>query len=123
MTRKEENDQSIKPIVTAGWFSILIVYLLLFLGTGYIAFFPKDFSPARVDPDTINKFNSEEIRTYVIETLKQETGIFAKKRELASQSFNVVLGAILGFLSASATSYFGVRKKRPNGSSSGSSGG
>ena len=33
-----------------------------------------------------------------------------KKRELAGQSFNVVLGAILGFLSASATTYFGIRK-------------
>ena len=40
--RKQVADQSVKPIVTAGWFSILIVYLVLFLGTGYIVFFPKD---------------------------------------------------------------------------------
>ena len=111
--KNQPMEQSVKPIVTAGWFSILVVYLVLFLGTGYIAFFPKDFNPAHVKAEEINKFNSDEMKAFVIETLKQETSIFQKKRELASQSFNVVLGAILGFLSASATAYFGVRKRQP----------
>lgn len=106
---------SIRKIVTAGWFSILFVYLVLFIGTGYIAFFPKDFNPARVQAEEINKFSNEEMKNYVIETLKQETTIYAKRRELAGQSFNVVLGALLGFLSASATTYFGLRKPPEEG--------
>ena len=111
MTDNVTKGQSVKAIVTTGWFSILIIYLVLFLGTGYIAFFPQDFNPAHVSAEEINKFDSEEMRTFVIETLKKETDIFAKKRDLAAQSFNVVLGAILGFLSASATAYFGFRER------------
>lgn len=89
------------------WTAILSVYLLLFLATGYVAFFVKEYNPAiDLKPEVYMDIKDPETKTLFISTLKQEAETFQKKRELASQSFNVVLGALLGFLSASAVSKF-----------------
>jgi len=92
------------------WIMVLSVYMLLFCATGYVAFFKYEDNPAvNISPEWINRFEDLETRKRMLETLKDDSVVYAKKRELATQSFNVVLGALLGFLSASAVS--ATRKK------------
>lgn len=92
------------------WIMILAVYLALFCATGYVAFFKYEDNPAvNISPEWINRFQDPETRKRMLDTLKDDSATYAKKRELATQSFNVVLGALLGFLSASAVS--ATRKK------------
>ena len=86
------------------WWGILAVYLFLFAVTGYIAFFARDINPA-LDKEADNfaaRLTDEATRSFFIQTLQDEAADHKKKTELASQSFNVVLGSLLGFLSASA---------------------
>ncbi|HYP54474.1 MAG TPA: hypothetical protein VEQ42_13075 [Pyrinomonadaceae bacterium] len=86
------------------WWGILAVYMLLFVVTGYIAFFARDENPAldeRTD-ERVARITDEATRSFVIQTLQSEAADHQKKTDLASQSFNVVLGSLLGFLSASA---------------------
>ncbi|MEW6621172.1 MAG: hypothetical protein AB1422_17875 [bacterium] len=92
------------------WIMILAVYMALFCATGYVAFFKYEENPAiNISPKWISQFQDPETRKRMLDTLKDDSAMFAKKRELATQSFNVVLGALLGFLSASAVS--ATRKK------------
>lgn len=92
------------------WVMILSVYIALFCATGYVAFFKYEENPAvNITPEWINRFEDPEMRKRMLDSLKDDSAVYAKKRELATQSFNVVLGALLGFLSASAVS--ATRKK------------
>lgn len=86
------------------WWGILVVYLLLFLSTGFIAFFERDINPALdITSDNLAaNLTDEATKSFVMETLRTEAAEHKKRADLASQSFNVVLGALLGFLSASA---------------------
>jgi hypothetical protein len=94
------------------WTLILLVYVALFCATGYVAFFKYEDNPAvNISPEWIMRFDDPETRKRMLDTLKEDSATFAKKRELATQSFNVVLGALLGFLSASAVS---ATRKREN---------
>ncbi len=85
------------------WIVILITYLTLFFSSGYIAFLRPQYNPALSwNPAVEQALEDENKKSFVIEALKQEGESFKKQRDLAGQSFNVVLGALLGFLSASA---------------------
>ena len=88
------------------WWGILAVYLLLFTSTGYISFFERDTNPAlNANADALAaKLNDPSTKDFLIETLKDEADEHKKKDGLALQSFNIVLGSLLGFLSASAVS-------------------
>lgn len=123
MPRKKTNTE-IQPTNTQGnegtkysvsvpiWIGILVVYGVLFFSTGYIAFIMEEFNPIRnFDSDLYRELHTEAQAIY-LDAHRAESETFNKKRELASQSFNVVLGALLGFLSASATSAFR-RKSNP----------
>lgn len=103
---------NVQPTVL--WLGILLTYLVLFGVSGYIAFFNEPYNPA-VNPNqgTLALLkNDQEARVFVLDGLKQEGEAFKARRELAGQSFNVVLGAILGFLSASAAQ--GIINRRGN---------
>lgn len=114
------------------WWAIMGVYFLIFCIIGYIAFMPMAFN----DPDnTVKKYldilqeyqaktRTEGKTTVEDDTLKLAMEELMKKaeesagdiQELASQSFNIVLGAFLAFLSATATMLFqGSRKKEETG--------
>jgi len=83
------------------WGLILLTYILLLLGTGYIAFFQESFNPAlNIGADVQALMQEEYTRQIVLDSLKSESSAFIARRELAIQSFNIVLGAVLGFLSA-----------------------
>jgi hypothetical protein len=104
---------------TVMWIGILSVYVLLLGVTGYLAFLvdvPRElgggghYNSAHVPIEVLERAAAnKETQTFVLETLKADSASYHKKRELASQSFNVVLGALIGFLSASATFAFGKR--------------
>lgn len=93
------------------WWGILVVYMLLFLSTGFIAFFERDVNPALdiTNDNLAANLTDESTKTFVMETLRTEAAEHKKRADLASQSFNVVLGALLGFLSASAARRFSER--------------
>ncbi len=91
------------------WWAILAVYLALFIGTGYIAFFNRDANPAlnhATDAYAIS-ITDEPSKAFIIDVLKDEAAEHKKKEALGQQSFNIVLGSLLGFLSASAVSHIG----------------
>jgi hypothetical protein len=94
------------------WWGILAVYMLLFASTGYLAFFGRDVNPAlNTNADLLAaKLNDQSTKDFVIDTLKDEAAEHKKKDGLALQSFNIVLGSLLGFLSASAVSRVSSRK-------------
>ncbi|HZH33170.1 MAG TPA: hypothetical protein VEY11_20585 [Pyrinomonadaceae bacterium] len=91
------------------WWAILAVYLALFIGTGYIAFFGRDVNPAlnrSVDSYALS-ITDEASKAFIMDVLKDEAAEHKKKEALGQQSFNIVLGSLLGFLSASAVSHIG----------------
>lgn len=114
------------------WFAVMSVYFLLFFGIGWIAFTDMDFNDPK---NTVKKYLDilYEYQTEVKKTTKAgapdtaEEEIFKQTmqelmkkadesagdlQELASQSFNIVLGAFLAFLSATATMLFQGSKKK-----------
>jgi hypothetical protein len=91
------------------WWAILAVYLALFICTGYIAFFGRDVNPAlnrSVDSYALS-ITDEASKAFIMDVLKDEAAEHKKKEALGQQSFNIVLGSLLGFLSASAVSHIG----------------
>lgn len=89
----------------ASWV-VLIVYLVLFSSTGYVAFLARDHSPA-LDQGAdrlVAGLSDERTRAVVMNALRQENSEYDRRTALANQAFNVVLGALLGFLSATAVS-------------------
>ena len=76
------------------------------MSTGYLAFISEDVSPGYARYDQVIAIEDSEAKAFLIDSLKEEDAQHAKRQGLATQSFNVVLGALLGFLSASATSLF-----------------
>ena len=86
------------------WAIILTAYVLLLTGTGYIAFFQPAYNPAiDIDADIEARLLDESTREFTLESLREESVAFKQRRELAVQSFNIVLGAALGFLAALAS--------------------
>jgi predicted PurR-regulated permease PerM len=100
------------------WWAVLGVYLLIFGYVGYIAFWPMAFN----DPDnTVKKYlaileeyqaknkTDEEpanLKLVMEELMKKAEESAQDMQQLASQSFNIVLGAFLAFLSATVTTIF-----------------
>ncbi len=99
------------------WFVVLVVYIILLISIAYIAFWQQEFN----DPDkTINGYidqikeielitGSDELKTDmedgIISFMSKANDSSGDLQELASQSFNIILGALLAFLSASITMF------------------
>ncbi|HKP71365.1 MAG TPA: hypothetical protein VJT82_00410, partial [Pyrinomonadaceae bacterium] len=85
------------------WWAILLVYLALFTATGYVAFFGRNVNPAldHTSDSFALSITDEASRAFIIDVLKDEAAEHKKKEALGQQSFNIVLGSLLGFLSAS----------------------
>lgn len=91
------------------WFGILTIYMVLCTATGYFSFVKADQSPGYERYAEISKLEDKEAQEFLIEVLQKEESEHIERQSLASQSFHIVLGALLGFMSASAASLF--RKK------------
>lgn len=90
------------------WTGILAVYFILLASTGYVAFLGRDHSPAldQGPGRMAASLSDERTRSVVMNALEQESAEYERRTALAHQAFNVILGALLGFLSASAV--FGI---------------
>ncbi len=110
--------------ILALWFTLMAIYMSILVGIAYIAFWEQDFN----DPDKVLKKyelirqkHYEITKQYVItadplaneafnalldEFMKDANNSAGDIQELATQSFNIVLGALLAFLSSTATMMF-----------------
>jgi hypothetical protein len=88
--------------MTKGIFaSILSTYLILLCSTGYLAFFKFPGTPTLPTQEMVQGLgNDQEFKSDLLQDVKQARERDRKLVELAAQSFNVILGAMLGFLSA-----------------------
>ncbi|MCT4636701.1 MAG: hypothetical protein N4A72_03240 [Bacteroidales bacterium] len=102
---------------TVVWFIVLVVYIILLISIAYIAFWQQEFN----DPDkTINGYIEqikeieaingsdklkEDMEDGIISFMSKANDSSGDLQELASQSFNIILGALLAFLSASITMF------------------
>ncbi len=85
------------------WLIILLSYAVLLISMGYIAFFYLNFNPVtQIGPSEIDLLANENSKQLIEQALREESKAFQMKRDLAIQSFNIILGAVLGFLSATA---------------------
>jgi hypothetical protein len=99
MTRSRINLSGSLPL----W-AVLIVYIVLLALSGYVAFVKEPYS-LTTDPNHLKGVSEiaaeeKETRQIFFDSLIQASVDDKKKREVALQSFNVILGALLGFLSA-----------------------
>lgn len=95
--------------LSTAWFVVLSVYILLFIGTGYLTFFynntyatnPTNMAQIRIfDPgDEAQKEKFDIVKDWI----KRDNDGYNQVNQVASQAFNVVLGAILAFLAATAS--------------------
>ena len=121
----DEEDMT-NPLIL--WILVLICYITLLIGIGYIAFWEQDFNKPKntigaymdlfIDEakevtgdsaqiEAIQQFSKDEqFRNIVHEVMKNSADASADLQKLASQSFNILLGAVLAFLSATATMVF-----------------
>ena len=107
---KKSTDRKLATI----WLVILSMYILILVGIGQVAFTKQYFNEA---DSMVGDFlqikekygidDSETDTTELINALiENSANASSDLQELASQSFNIVLGALLAFLSASATMVF-----------------
>ena len=111
------------------WLVLLFMYIYLLSGVGYIAFWNQDFNNtdkllsqyevlrtkhievlkkvyADSNSDLHNHFDDDGFNTMLTNSMKSTINSAGDLQELASQSFNIILGAVLAFLSATATMVF-----------------
>ncbi|MBS0015766.1 MAG: hypothetical protein KFF72_05280 [Arthrospira sp. SH-MAG29] len=98
------HQQQLRRKVSKTWYVILCVYALLLSFTGGVAFFYNNGFYAK--EENIKKMEmmktSEQFNTYQL-LLKMEIDNMKNINQIANQSFNVALGSLLGFLSATLT--------------------
>lgn len=120
------------------WGMVLVIYLFILVGIGYISFWEQDFN----DPentigtylrmldskheadgstsdysDAVKTMIETDFKAVIQEEMKNSADAAGDLQELASQSFNIVLGAVLAFLSATATMIFQKLSDAPSGKS------
>ncbi|EDZ92404.1 MAG: hypothetical protein P5702_11595 [Limnospira sp. PMC 1291.21] len=84
------------------WYAILTTYMILFFATGYINFFSNNYfakTPENVAQIT-RDYDSPKKMNWVAELLLEDAQTYQDENNIASQSFNIVLGSIVSFLSA-----------------------
>lgn len=88
------------------WYTVLITYMVLFFVMGYITFFHNnDFitNPENFDK-IIKEYDRPDKQLLVKELLQDDANTFADENTISSQAFNVILGAIVSFLSSTLIS-------------------
>jgi predicted PurR-regulated permease PerM len=88
------------------WYTVLITYMTLFFVMGYITFFHNnDFAthPENFDK-IIRDYDRPDKQLLVKKLLQDDANTFADQNTISSQAFNVVLGAIVSFLSSTLIS-------------------
>ncbi len=102
------------------WVLILVIYSLLLVFIGYIAFWDQDFNRPeytigryikvlneyKQQSDIEVSLSRDEVASIVSEIMSKNADNSIDLQQLATQSFNIVLGALLAFLSGSVTMVF-----------------
>lgn len=88
------------------WVGILMIYTTLCFATGYLSFLKADRSPGIDEYAAVSSIEDKETQKFLMEQLEKEESEHLERYGLASQSFHIVLGALLGFMSASAATLF-----------------
>lgn len=97
------------------WLIILLIYLAVLYGIGQIAFTKQYFNDAEnmvgeflvlKEKFNVNTAENEDTDDLINSLMQSSANSSNDLQELASQSFNIILGALLAFLSASATVVF-----------------
>ncbi len=133
---KEGNTSHKQLNMNTMWVILIVMYVFLFTAIVYIAFWEQDFNdPDKFlvkyetlrekhfqviksvydDLDNINE--DEEFNTFINNYMNAANDSAGDLQELATQSFNIVLGAFLAFLSATTTMVFqgkGKSSSKPN---------
>ncbi|OJJ19820.1 hypothetical protein BI308_21015 [Roseofilum reptotaenium AO1-A] len=88
------------------WYMVLTTYLLLFTLIGYTTFFyNNDFTTSPENFEKIVKdYGNNEKQKLVKRLLKSDAESSQFSNSLSSQSFNLILGAIVSFLSSTLMS-------------------
>ena len=91
--------------LSTAWFVVLMVYILLFVGTGYLTFFyNNEYATNQENMAKITKDYGDQKKYQLVEEwIRRDTHGYNQVNHVASQAFNVVLGAILAFLAATAS--------------------
>lgn len=79
-------------------------YLILLFFTGYLTFIYEFYNPG-MDQEifgSIQSVTDPKVKEVLIENLIIETNSYSKTKELAVTSFNMILGAFIGFLATLA---------------------
>ncbi|MDE1460681.1 hypothetical protein [Spartinivicinus poritis] len=83
------------------WVWVLMAYLCLFVVTGYIAFIHQTpILHADEQQRIFSSIQDQESRTLISSLFKEEVANFKEKQSIATQSFHIILGGLMGFLSA-----------------------
>lgn len=86
------------------WYVVLCLYLNLLIYTGWITFGSNNVYATTPDILTkLDQVSTPQMFDVFSAGLKHEAENFEEINQLASQSFNVVLGAVLGYLAVTAT--------------------
>ncbi len=101
------------------WIVISAFYLILLVSIGYIAFWEQEFNKPENTvgvyvkmlsdmnkSDNMVGVDSSEFQLIIKEMMKKDADSSGDLQELATQSFHILLGALLAFLSASSTMIF-----------------
>lgn len=105
----------------AVWLVILGIHLVVLLGIGQIAFTKQYFNDAdnmlgeflEIKGEVKQEdYLDEETALLINSLIEQASNNAGDLQELASQSFNIILGALLAFLSASSTIIFQELQKK-----------
>ncbi len=102
------------------WQLLLLFYMILLFMIGYIAFWQQDFNKPELTVGSYitlladyrekvqqkQNISDQEVNLIIQQLMKKSADHGGDLQELAAQSFNILLGAILAFLSASTTMVF-----------------
>ena len=100
--------------LSTAWFVVLLVYIVLFVGTGYLTFFyNNEYATNQENMAKITaEYGDPEKYKLVEKWIKRDSLGYRQVNHVASQAFNVVLGAILAFLAATASTKLNVGSKK-----------
>ncbi|NQY30511.1 MAG: hypothetical protein HRT69_13695 [Flavobacteriaceae bacterium] len=108
------------------WYIVLLMYAFLLAFIAFIAFWDQDFNkPASTIGSYLtelhkyknpvwNDSTNKDLEGIIFQIMKKSNDNAGDLQELAGQSFNIILGSLLAFLSASATMVFQNKNKNKN---------
>ncbi|WP_163833849.1 hypothetical protein [Spartinivicinus ruber] len=106
VTASEAHSDKQTPSKT--WVWILMAYLCLFIVTGYIAFIHQTpILHADEQQRIFTSIQDPESKALISSLFKDEVANFKEKQNIATQSFHIILGGLMGFLSALGASIIG----------------